>query len=207
MLSPYVSWNMPCSPERNNPLCPHQLDSCTSLSMVQTLLTAIIFCYCALGLLITTSSDCVSPLPTQASEDYRSVIARQEEYVLRNFCAHLNQLQEQLHPAKFTQLQSELSQINRATSLFIIQAELRQAQSACQSAKGLPPNVARSRRSARYDLWHYSYAVISPVLSGRSYKVETHSRERVFCCTTSAEIHRHFNSTGFSQTWLPISPH
>ena len=52
------------------------------------------------------------PLPTAAEpvrDDYASVIARQEADLLR-FLRAFEKLQEQLHPAKFTQLQADLSQ-------------------------------------------------------------------------------------------------
>ena len=71
--------------------------------MLRTQLTALFF-----HVLITTPTT-LFPLPALAQADYDSVIARQEEQVL-HFLRTFETLQEQLHPAKFTQLQAELSQ-------------------------------------------------------------------------------------------------
>ena len=57
--------------------------------------------------LITAPSTFV-PLTAVAQADYHSVIARQEAQVL-HFLRLFETLQEQLHPAKFTQLQADLS--------------------------------------------------------------------------------------------------
>lgn len=66
------------------------------------------------------------PLPTAAEpvrDDYASVIARQEADLLR-FLRAFEKLQEQLHPAKFTQLQADLSQT--VGEMFVrIRSELR----------------------------------------------------------------------------------
>ncbi len=61
--------------------------------------------YCILTILF------ISLLSSTAlgEDDYRSVIARQEGEVLR-FLRAFERVQEQLHPAKFTQLQADLSQ-------------------------------------------------------------------------------------------------
>ena len=66
------------------------------------LLSCLIVCPCVIFV----------PLPIAAElvqDDYRSVIARQETEVLR-FLRAFERVQEQLHPAKFTQLQADLSQ-------------------------------------------------------------------------------------------------
>ena len=70
--------------------------------MLRTRLTALFF-----YVLITAPSTFV-PLTAVAQADYHSVIARQEAQVL-HFLRLFETLQEQLHPAKFTQLQADLS--------------------------------------------------------------------------------------------------
>ncbi len=62
-----------------------------------------IHCCCLLVSVALLSS------PALGEDDYRSVIARQEGEVLR-FLRAFERVQEQLHPAKFTQLQADLSQ-------------------------------------------------------------------------------------------------
>ncbi len=74
--------------------------------MLHPRLTALLSC------LLVYSCVIFMPLPIPAEpvqDDYRSVIARQEVDVLR-FLRAFEQVQEQLHPAKFTQLQTDLSQ-------------------------------------------------------------------------------------------------
>ncbi len=66
------------------------------------LLSCLLVCPCVIFM----------PLPIAAEpvqDDYRSIIARQEGEVLR-FLRAFEHVQEQLHPAKFTQLQADLSQ-------------------------------------------------------------------------------------------------
>ena len=57
---------------------------------------------------LITAPTTLFSLPALAEDDYHSVIARQEEQVL-HFLRVFETLQEQLHPAKFAQLQAELS--------------------------------------------------------------------------------------------------
>ena len=74
--------------------------------MLHSWLTAILSC------LLVCSCVIFVPLPIAAEplqDDYRAVIARQEGDLLR-FLRDFEQMQEQLHPAKFTQLQTDLSQ-------------------------------------------------------------------------------------------------
>ena len=74
--------------------------------MLHTRLAALLCCLLVCPFVIFV------PLPIAAEpveDDYRSVIARQEEQLLR-FLRVFENLQEQLHPAKFTQLQAKLSQ-------------------------------------------------------------------------------------------------
>lgn len=74
-----------------------------SPGMLRTRLTALFF------YVLTPAPITLFSLPALADGDYYSVIARQEEQVLY-FLRTFETLQEQLHPAKFTQLQAELSQ-------------------------------------------------------------------------------------------------
>ena len=69
-----------------------------------------------LHLILALFSVPLLPLPTLGGDGYRSVIARQEAEVLR-FLRAFERVQEQLHPAKFTQLQADLSQT--AGELFV----------------------------------------------------------------------------------------
>ncbi len=74
--------------------------------MLPTRLAALLCC------LLVCSPVIFVPLPIAAEpveDDYGSVIARQEADILR-FLRVFENLQEQLHPAKFTQLQAKLSQ-------------------------------------------------------------------------------------------------
>ena len=63
------------------------------------------------------------PTPTYASDAYRAVIAGQENQVLE-FLRTFETLQEQLHPAKFVQLQADLSK-TVGNQFVQIQAKLR----------------------------------------------------------------------------------
>ena len=67
-----------------------------------TLLSCLLVCPCVIFMPLPIAAE-----PVQA--DYQSVIARQERDVLR-FLQAFEHVQEQLHPAKFTQLQTDLSQ-------------------------------------------------------------------------------------------------
>ena len=71
--------------------------------MLRAPLTALIF-----HVLITAPITYI-PIPALAQVDYQLAISRQEEQVLQ-FLRTFETLQEQLHPAKFTQLQADLSQ-------------------------------------------------------------------------------------------------
>lgn len=70
--------------------------------MVRIRLTALFF------YVLITAPFTLFPLPALALADYHSRIGRQEEQVLR-FLRVFETLQEQLHPAKFTQLQADLN--------------------------------------------------------------------------------------------------